>query len=52
VSKETLDKDLDEYLMEDPSMARAKLDNDLDDYMKQKPSASAANAKKTEEAGK
>jgi len=32
-SKDSLDKELDSYMMKDPKTASAKLDDDLDDYM-------------------
>jgi len=32
-SKDSLDKELDSYMMKDPKSAIARLDDDLDDYM-------------------
>ena len=33
-SQDSLDKDLDNYMMKDADFAKSKLDNDLDEYMK------------------
>ena len=33
-SKDSLDKDLENYMMKDADFAKSKLDNDLDEYMK------------------
>jgi hypothetical protein len=32
-SKDSLDKELDSYMMKDPKAAMARLDDDLDEYM-------------------